>query len=204
MTRRQIGEGSIIDTNRWLDEYGGYLFRYAKSRVRSDAAAEDLVQETFLTGLKSTGSFRGNSSEKSWLTGILKNKILEYFRKQSRESPIPPAETENDVHSGWFDGEGHWNREITVAGMEWEPDPSVVLDRKEFWGVLQQCLSHLPERTASAFIQREMDFLTSSEVIENLNISEANLWVLLHRARNQLRLCLQWNWIERSKDRLLE
>jgi len=188
-----------LNADRWLDEYGGFLFRYAKSRVRSDATAEDLVQETFLAGLKSKGSFEGKSTEKNWLVGILRNKILEYFRKQSRETPISTEELDRDAHAGWFDGEGHWNRETDCAGMDWEPDPCDTLDRKEFWGVLQGCIQHLPERAAAAFVQREMEFLTSTEVIQNLNISEANLWVLLHRARNQLRLCLQANWFKRQE-----
>ncbi|HIG29584.1 MAG TPA: sigma-70 family RNA polymerase sigma factor [Verrucomicrobiales bacterium] len=184
----------------WLELYGDFLYRYAVSRVFLAAVAEDLVQETLIAGIKSFHKFGGRSSLKSWLTGIMKHKILDYFRKVSRELP-GSREFSDDVHGAWFDEDGHWNREIDVAGMDWEPDPSQVLEQKEFWGVLQSCLSHLPAKSAQAFVQREMELQAPKEILKNLNITESNLWVLLHRARNQLRRCLKVNWVDLNTEK---
>ena len=72
------------DPERWVDEHGDCLYRYALVRVRVPEVAEDLVQETLLAALRSREKFGGRSSERSWLVGILKNKIVDYYRKLGR------------------------------------------------------------------------------------------------------------------------
>ncbi len=69
-----------IDTNSWVDRYGDTLFRYAFYRVSDRTIVEDLVQETFMAALNSAGSFASRSSQKTWLLGILKHKILDHYR----------------------------------------------------------------------------------------------------------------------------
>ena len=177
---------------RWLSQYGDYLYRYALSRVRDASQAEDLVQETLMTALQKTETFQGRSSEKTWLTGILRYRILDYFRHQSKDWRFPAAG--NGPDQGWFDAEGHWNRTLKDAGMEWEPDPSCLLDRKEFMEVLHACIGQLPDKAAAVFVHRELEFQKTSTILDVLNISESNLWVLLHRARNMLKHCIQSKW----------
>ena len=82
----------VPDPERWVDQYGDYLFRFALSRLPDSAVAEDLVQETFLAALHARENFKGRSSVTTWLTGILKHKIIDHFRKESREQPVEDVE----------------------------------------------------------------------------------------------------------------
>ena len=82
----------FLDPDHWVDAYGDYLYRCALQKVRDPAIAEDLVQETFLAALKSQKSFQGKASEKNWLVGILKNKVMDFWRKKSREEPLADLE----------------------------------------------------------------------------------------------------------------
>jgi RNA polymerase sigma-70 factor, ECF subfamily len=181
----------------WVDQYGDYLFRYAMSRLRDRTLAEEAVQETFLAALKGKESFGGQSSERTWLIGILKHKIIDHFRKSSRELPLfeeqLPYEQEESFRSTgeWV---GHWTEQ--AAPGEWGMDPIKSLQQKEFWEALERCLSMLPARLAQVFILREMDEMSSDEICKTLNITESNLWVMLHRARAQLRRSLEINYFK--------
>jgi len=177
---------------QWVDQHGDYLFRFAMSRLRDRALAEEAVQEAFLAALKSKDSFAGQSSERTWLTGILKHKIIDHFRKCSRELPLAdeklPFEKE-DMFRSSGEWQGHWTEQAAPA--EWGMDPVISLQQKEFRQVVEKCLSTLPPRLAQAFVLREMQELSSNEICDMLKISEANLWVMLHRARAQLRRSLE-------------
>jgi RNA polymerase sigma-70 factor (ECF subfamily) len=183
------------DPERWVDLYGDYLFKYAVMRVRDPVRAEDLVQETFLAALKARESFAGRSAEGSWLVGILKNKIYDYFRKAGRETSFADlnffADEERDQFVPGGPLEGEWAPELSPR--EW-PDPGASLDNEVFWQTYRDCSRKLPKNVAAAFNLREVDGLESKEVCAMLNISENNLWVMLHRARMALRRCLETNW----------
>src|SRR5580658_8214248 len=96
----------LSDPERWLELHGDYLFRYAIMRLRDATKAEDAVQETFLAALKGGKSFAGRSAEKSWLVGILKNKISDYYRKASRETSFTDLEFYADEENDRFISEG--------------------------------------------------------------------------------------------------
>jgi RNA polymerase sigma-70 factor, ECF subfamily len=182
---------------RWVDEHGDPLFRYALVRVRRREVAEDLVQETLLSAMRSREKFAGQSSERSWLFGILKHKINDYFRELGRETSFTDLESLADEFSEKFVPEGYW---VHVKGpKEWKPEADEVLHRAEFWQTMRNCLDKLPERIANVFTLREMDEVESKEICSMLSISEGNLWVMLHRARMALRECLEINWFNREK-----
>lgn len=186
------------DPGRWLDDHADYLFKYAVFRLRDDTAAEDAVQETFLAGLRAYKKFEGRGSERTWLVGILKHKIIDHFRRSSREVPIGEGSEEAPEHKEFFERKdqwpGHWNTQF--APSEWLATPAELIERNDFWNVFSGCLSPLPERTANAFTMREVDGLKSEEICEILGISVNNLWVMLHRARLHLRNCLEINWFK--------
>jgi RNA polymerase sigma-70 factor (ECF subfamily) len=186
---------NLSDPAKWVDEYGDYLFKYAVARLRDPARAEDAVQETFLAALKGGKSFAGRSAEKSWLTGILKNKIYDHFRKASRETSFTDLEFYSDEESDRFipDGlmAGGWVHEL--GPVEWS-SAGESLDNELFWKTYRDCSNKLPKNVAAVFNLRELDGLETKEVCELLNISENNLWVMLHRARMALRRCLETNW----------
>ena len=184
----------------WLEQHGDYLFKYAIFRLRDPTAAEDAVQETFLAALKAYGKFEGRGSERTWLVGILKHKITDHFRRSTREAPIGEGEDDGPGHAEFFtrtdEWEHHWNKDY--APTDWHATPAQLLEQGDFWRVFSDCLSPLPERTASAFALREVDGLTSEEICEALGITVNNLWVMLHRARLHLRNCLELNWFKRA------
>jgi RNA polymerase sigma-70 factor (TIGR02943 family) len=189
------------DFSAWVDQHGDYLYKYALFRLRDGSAAEDAVQETFLAALKSYRSFEGRGSERTWLVGILKHKVTDYFRRTMREAPIGETEDETFEHNEFFtrtdEWKNHWNYDY--APSDWHATPAELIERSEFWKVLNDCLSPLPKRAASAFTLREVDGLSSEEICQVLSISVNNLWVMLHRARLHLRNCLERNWFRKEE-----
>ena len=186
----------LSDPERWVDEHGDYLFKFAIVRLRDATRAEDLVQETFLAALKGGDSFSGRSAERSWLTGILKNKIFDYFRKAGRETSFTDMEFNSDEEADRFIPDGlfkdGWVHEL--GPLEWSTDPGASLDSQAFWKTFQDCSQKMPRNVAAVFTMREVDGVESREICRVLEISESNLWVMLHRARMALRRCLETNW----------
>ena len=190
----------LSDPERWVDEHGDYLFKYALSRLRDPARAEDMVQETFLAALKGGKSFQGRSAEKSWLVGILKNKICDHYRKASRETSFTDLAFYSDEESERFIPDGMfkdgWIHEL--GPQEWA-NPGASLDNEVFWQTYRDCSNRLPKNVATVFNLREVDGVESKEICTMLNISENNLWVMLHRARMALRRCLEANWFGKQE-----
>jgi len=180
----------------WIDNHGDYLYNLAYSRLHNRAVAEDVVQETFLSALKARESFEGRSSERTWLVGILKRKIVDYLRSVYRDRALIQAEREESMpgavfkESGPF--KGHWISELPV---DWGKNPSARLESEEFREVLETCMKQLQRRLAAVFVLREMEGLDTDSICKELDISSTNLWVALHRARTGLRRCLETNWM---------
>ena len=183
------------DPENWVERHGDYLYRFALSRLRDPKTAEDAVQETFLAALQSRHRFEGRSSERTWLAGILKHKILDHFRRGLREAGLDDRSEPADRSGGWFDTEGHWKLDEN-SPAEWG-DPGRTLEQSRFWEALGRCLGELPPRTARAFALREIEEEETDAICKELNISPTNYWVMLHRARMHLRRCLELHWIGR-------
>jgi len=162
-----------------------YLLRYASLQLRDAQAAEDAVQETLLAALAGESGFGQRASLRTWLTGILKHKIIDAIRKLSREAPAAGE----DEFDALFDERGHW---IEMPGAWSDPDAS--LDQKRFFAALELCLSRLPEKTAQTFMMREHMGLETDEICKELAITATHCWVLLYRARMALRECLTKEW----------
>jgi len=165
-----------------------YLLRYASLQLRDRHTAEDVVQETLLAALAGEASFGGRSNLRTWLTGILKHKIVDAIRRASREAPA----ADEDQMEELFDETGHW-RDMPSA---WA-NPEASLEQKEFFAKLEECLSRLPARTAQAFMLREHLGFETDEICKELGVTSTHCWVLLYRARMALRLCLEQNWFGR-------
>ncbi len=179
------------DPVRWLDTHGDVLYAFALQRVRDPGIAEDLVQDTLLAAFRGMANFKGDSTERTWLTGILKHKVVDHLRKSGREQPL-----DTDVDGGvqynadLFDTTGHW----LVKPGSWD-EPEQALEQSDFWHTMNGCLDKLPDRLQTLYTLREIDGLETKELQEILNISTANnLWTMLSRARMQLRDCLEKNW----------
>lgn len=190
----------LSDPKEWVEKHGDYLLRFALMRVQSEQLAEDMVQETFLAALKAFDSFQGKSSEKSWLVSILKRKIIDHFRKNSRLvsfqnednlEPLPDFIEQGERAGRWKDGMGP---------LDWGENPLNELEKAEFRSVLRSCIAKLQTNHAAVFVLREIHGKSTKEICKELNISASNLWVILHRARTHLRRCLENKWFSPNRE----
>ena len=180
------------NVNDWLNEHGDYLYRFALARLRDSHQAEDAVQETMLAAIKSN-SFEGDSSARTWLTGILKHKIIDLQRKQIREQPISDLvdlDASDTSMDDFFDKSGHWLEKPQTLEM-----PENALQQKQFLGVLNNCMNKLPAKLAAIFMLRDVHESDNENICKELNVTATNAWVMLYRARMGLRKCLEMNWI---------
>lgn len=180
----------------------GYLLRYAQMQLRNPALAEDAVQETLLAALEGYGRFSGRSSLRTWLTGILKHKIIDHLRRSGRERPLTGADddrAEADAVDALFAEDGHWRDHPADWG-----NPDAALENSRFRAAFELCLQRLPARTAQVFTMREVMEMGTDEICQELDITATNCWVMLHRARLTLRECLRLTWFDeksRGQDR---
>lgn len=172
-----------FDPTAWVDRHGDVLYRYAVSRLRNREAAEEVVQETFVSALRARDQYSGDGVEGAWLMGILRRKVIDYVRKRNRALNEP--EEQSDFGERVFDHTGRWQNDTRLGDI-----PSEATESDEFYAQLGQCLRKLPERQAIAFVLRELEKLSTEEICETLEIEPANLSVLLYRARAKLASCL--------------
>ena len=188
-----------LDPQLWLERYGDYLFNYAVVRVNDSGKAEDLVQETFLAALKGRDRFRGESAERTWLTSILKRKIIDTYRKKysSGEAAFGKhGETifDGDFYSNEEPFKGHWLEGKGPNSYTLLPEGQ--MEQEELMKFIRLCIENLQPQQASAFIMRMIDEEDTDTICKELGISTSNLWVMLHRARLKMRACLEKHWMK--------
>jgi len=183
-----------VDTAE-LEAHRGYLLRYALIQLRDTTIAEDVVQETLLAAVEGQDRFSGKSTVRTWLTGILKHKIIDHMRRHGREQPLTgDAETsEAEAVDALFVDDGHWRTRPANWG-----DPDRAFENKAFWEVFEACAKLMPAKTARVFAMREVMELSTEEICKALDITPTNCWVMLHRARLSLRECLEFRWFGKS------
>lgn len=189
-----------LDPTTWVDEHGDCLYRFALMRLRDGSLAEDVVQETLLSAIQATSSYTGKATERTWLIGILKHKIIDHYRKNNKQVQLTEEDTDLTGTERFFERpdkwSGHWA--IPLRPVDPERSPEDVIERGEFWDVMKACLSALPDRVAKVFTLREMDGLSSDEICDALGLSPSNFWVMMHRARMQLRRCVEIKWFRKA------
>lgn len=183
----------LNEPSQWLDLHGDALFRFAIMRVSDQIAAEDLVQDTFVAALKAKERFAGKSSERTWLTGILKHKILDYYRKSGREISESTLSKEEDFSLDvLFRENGSWK----IPPRDWESTPEKSVINAQLGEFIQFCIEQLPDVHRKLFIMREIDDLSTEEICKELDLSQTNLWVTMHRCRARLRKCIETSWFK--------
>jgi RNA polymerase sigma-70 factor (ECF subfamily) len=189
-----------LDPARWLQKYGDFLYRYALRQLRDPAQAEDMVQETLLAALEARAGYAERASEKTWLTGILKHKIVDFIRKQVRECPaedigaLSDAVAASDIDH-LFDARGHWIH----PPRDWG-NPQRILEDQEFMETFTNCLKRLKPALAQVFSLKELSGETTEEICKELDITATNCGVILYRARMGLRRCLEMHWSGSSQE----
>lgn len=178
-----------------LQTHRPYLLRVAMLQLRNTETAEDVVQDTLVAALQGAAGFSGRSSVKTWLTGILKHKIVDVIRRRAREPAFDQLDEECQIDDfdAVFDASGHWENPPAQWG-----NPESDLSRQQFFDIMQFCLEKLPPNTARVFMMREVMELEGDEICKELTITSTNLWVILYRARMALRQCLEQHWFARA------
>lgn len=176
------------DPANWVDNYADYLYAFALNRLDDAELCRDLVQETFLAALEKLSEFRGESSERTWLTAILRYKVIDVYRK--RNSAWLVEERVHDREPEYFEADnGHWKEDQAPRPMRIDDsDPAI---HKELATILQKCLRRLPALWFSIFSMKHMDDAATDDICQQLKITVSNYWVILHRAKVNLRACLQ-------------
>ena len=184
---------NITDPSKWVDLYTDYLFSYALFKTGSKEEAQDLVQETFLSAFKNKDTFKGKSSEKTWLTSILKNKIIDYYRKKKPGMSLDEyvESTSSSFEDSFFkrDDYGHWKNDLGPNYISENPESYLV--SKEFQQFLEICLMKLPLRIRNIFTAKYLEDEKAETICKENNITPSNYWVLLFRAKVLLRDCLE-------------
>lgn len=190
-----------LDRQSELNALRPDLLRFARLQLRDAGAAEDAVQETMLAALTGSHRFESRSSYKTWLISILRNKIVDIIRAQSRELPASSLADDEEgdalLEESLFEPRGHW--QPGARPTRWA-DPEASFEQQQFWKVFEACLDHLPPKTARIFMMREFLGLDTGEICKETGISSSNCWVVLHRARMGLRSCLETRWFAGAGD----
>lgn len=182
-------EEITLNPDKWIDNYADYLFNYAVVRVNNSDVAKDLVQDAFFAALKSAKNFQGKSTERTWLVSILKRKVIDYYRK------INSKKGKAEVRMNFYDdgeNEGSWLEERVP--QSWNNKTEKDIENLELKNQLDTCIDNLPEKYALVFRMKTIQEFETEEICKELDITASNLWVIIHRARTQLRKCMEDNW----------
>jgi len=171
------------------------MVKFARLQLRDADLAEDVVQEALAAALSGAKEFAGRSALKTWVFAILRNKIVDLIRERGRTINVsaltPDEESLDGSFEALFKDNDHWRPD--TRPRDWG-DPEETLQQNRFWAVFDACLNHLPENTARVFMMREFLEFETAEVCRELRLTVSNCNVILHRARNGLRRCLEKNW----------
>ncbi|KJD31523.1 RNA polymerase sigma-70 factor [Tamlana nanhaiensis] len=178
-----------LNPNKWIDLYSDYLFNYTIARVNDREMAQDLVQDTFLAGLKSMKNFKGDASERTWLISILKRKIIDYYRKINSKKGKAEVKI---AYNNDSETEGDWLEERVADPFDKTAEDD--LQNAELGNAIYECLSKLPEKQAEVFKMKTIQGIETEVICNELNITASNLWVIIHRARTAMADCLKENW----------
>lgn len=174
-----------IDPKNWVNQHANDLYRFAMLRLHNPELAEELVQETFAAGIQAIDQYSGSGEPGAWLLGILRRKIIDHYRRKARRATYS-IDDDDRIANQVFDSKGKWQSFPKIFGRR----PSHHLESEEIWEAFHQCLEDLPYKQAEAFRLRELEDHSTAQVCREMGISQSNLWVMLHRARNRLASCL--------------
>lgn len=172
----------------WVNEFSDGLYSWAYFKTSNKELAEDLVQETFLSAYKGIENFKNESQPKTWLFRILNNKIIDYYRKAATQKE-QNIDNETAINS-LFDDKNHWNSTINFSLEEEEN----LLDNTEFIETLNNCINKLPSNWRIAIESKYQNDIKAQDICKDLNITQSNYWQIIHRAKLQLKICIEKNW----------
>ncbi len=191
---------AAADPTKWVENYGDYLFSIAILKTNQRETAEDIVQETFMSAVKSLPAFKGESSEKTWLTAILNNKVIDYYRKKDilKNTETYLQETEQSFNNNFFESanapNGHWIK--TAVPERWTKSADEAIMKADFYKIFEYCIDKMPPKLIPVFVSKFVDEKKAEEICKELDISPSNYWVIIHRSKILMRKCLETNWFK--------
>ncbi|MBT6234821.1 MAG: sigma-70 family RNA polymerase sigma factor [Bacteroidetes bacterium] len=190
ITNNSLDANTVV--SKWLDTYGDDMFSWAYYKTSSKETAEDLVQDTMVSAFKSFDKFREGSNPKTWLYTILNNKIIDYYRASNTQKSVNQTTLQgNKLEDDNYDANGMWSN---VQESLWSNTEEHLLDNPSFLKVLGSCIEHLPEKWRGVVIGKYIHHKKGAQICKELDITPSNLWQMAHRAKLQLRTCLNQNW----------
>lgn len=182
----------VLKPEKWIENHADFMYNYAIGRVNDRETAKDLVQETFLSGVRGRESFRGDASERTWLISILKRKIIDHYRK------INSDKAKKEVRMSFYEegeNKGSWIEERVP--QTWGNEAESRMENEELKEALQACIENLPEKYRIVFLMKTIRKFETEDICNELGITPSNLWVIIHRARTQLRSCMENKWFKK-------
>jgi len=155
-----------------LATHRGALVRYARRRLLDPALAEDVVHDVFEAVLAGRARYEGRSAPRTWLTGILKHKIVDLVRQRAGLVSLDASDGDDD--------------EPAPELASPQPHPEQIAEQRERLAQTLQRIEALPDTLREALTLRVLHEEPTAAVCARLAISEANLFVRLHRARRAL------------------
>jgi RNA polymerase sigma-70 factor (TIGR02943 family) len=177
----------------WVKAYADDLYRFAAKRIADPELCKDLVQDTFLAAIKNLSGFHGNSTEKTWLTSILKNKITDFHRRKATVVLTHELLSAAEESTDFFEENGHWKKKNEPE--PWGIEEANFLENEELEKILQDCMKKLPSHWSIVFSMKYMDEEDSAHICKELNLTPSNFWVIIHRAKLSLRACISKHWL---------
>ncbi len=174
---------------QWVEQYTRDMHAWASYKVSDPELAKDLVQDTFLAAAEKIASFKGESSPKTWLFSILNYKIIDHYRAKVKQ----PLKLEDQSFSNFFTEDGDW--QLEKRPKDWHENEKHLLDDVEFQEILKKCLEALPEKWNTCVKLKYLMSKNGDEICQELDITPTNFWQIMHRAKLNLRDCVEKNWV---------
>jgi RNA polymerase sigma-70 factor (ECF subfamily) len=177
----------------WVNQHTDYLLQIALFKTNDQKLAEDLVQDTFISAYEAFKTYKGNSQPRTWLVAILKNKIIDHQRKETRRGVRASL---SESGESYFSSSDNWKK--SERPTQWDIDDSELLDNIAFQKVLSDCMADLGHNHAAVLKLKYLDNNKSDFICQELDIKTSNYWQLLHRAKTHLRKCLEMKWFKNN------
>jgi len=178
------------DIAQLVELYSGDLLKRAFYKISDPEIAKDIVQDTFLAATEKIHTFKGDSSPRTWLYSILNFKIIDHYRAKSKH----PVKMKTQSVLDFFTDGGEWRENRKPDN--WHVEEGSLLDNSEFQSVLASCLDALPDKWNACMKMKYLMSKKGDDICQELDITPTNLWQIMHRAKLNLRDCLETNWFK--------
>ena len=203
LARLKRGDEGAFD--ELVNQQHGTLIRMAMGYVADREVAEEVVQDTWMAVIGSLNRFEGRSSLRTWVCGILIHKAKDRGVREKRHSTFSAFESYDDdneeaVDPSRFQQSGEWAGHWVFPPQPWDDQtPEKLLASQQAVNAMQRAIETLPATLKEVLILRDVEGVDAKEVCELLKITETNLYVRLHRARERVRAAVEAHLEGRNK-----